>query len=198
MCESKARISVKNACGQTAADLARAQGFADCFQLISSLLQLHGAPGGQSQGSRKRLLGGQEHSRKKRAKADEDQQQQQQEQEHQQQEQQEQEQQQQQQQEQEQQQQEQQQQEQEHQQQQQQQQQDVCMDCGSLPDESPVFPSPESQSCGSLHVGDGSPDRWGPDRVGPWELCGGGEGSILLYGHYHGYGDTAEELVAPL
>ncbi|CAL1601332.1 unnamed protein product [Knipowitschia caucasica] len=132
---------VKNACGQTAADLARAQGFADCFQLISSLLQLHGAPGGQSQGSRKRLLGGQEHSRKKRAKADEDQQQEQQQQE-------------------------QQQQEQEHQQQQQQQ-QDVCMDCGSLPDESPVFPSPESQSCGSLHVGDGSPDRLGPGPCGP-------------------------------
>ncbi|KAJ0062396.1 hypothetical protein NL108_011011 [Boleophthalmus pectinirostris] len=85
------------------------------------------------------------------------------------------------------------------------------MDCALLSDETTVFtpnrhadshiklPSSDSTSaqdgaerCGSLHLSC-SPESWGSERVGHWGL-GCGEGAELLYGHYHGYGDTAEEL----
>ncbi|KAK7893576.1 hypothetical protein WMY93_022728 [Mugilogobius chulae] len=49
-----------------------------------------------------------------------------------------------------------------------------------------------AERCGSLHLS-GSPESWGSERLGHWELRGG-EGAELLYGHYHGFGDTAEEL----
>ncbi|XP_055020527.1 ankyrin repeat domain-containing protein 10-like [Boleophthalmus pectinirostris] len=163
-----AKPHVRNACGQTAADLAQAQGFLDCFHLISSLLQLHGTPCALGQGSRKRMLHGHEHSQEKRARVDDEQQHQT-------------------------------------------GAEDSNMDCALLSDETTVFtpnrhadshiklPSSDSTSaqdgaerCGSLHLSC-SPESWGSERVGHWGL-GCGEGAELLYGHYHGYGDTAEEL----
>ncbi|XP_072303955.1 uncharacterized protein [Eucyclogobius newberryi] len=159
-----AKPHVRNACGQTAADLAQAQGFLDCVHLMSSLLQLHSAPCDLGQGSRKRLLLGQEHSQKKRPRADDEQQQTG--------------------------------------------ALDISMDCAFPPDGTAAFtpetPKPTSsgstwaqdgaERCGSLHLS-GSPESWGSERLGHWELRGGDEGGAeLLYGHYHGFGDTAEEL----
>lgn len=56
----------------------------------------------------------------------------------------------------------------------------------------PPQPRPDrAERCGSLHLS-GSPDS-GADRMGRWEVVGV-EGAELLYGHYHGLGDTAEDL----
>lgn len=171
-----AQPHVKNARGQTAADLAHAKGFHDCFHLISNLLHLHSAPCVQSQGSRKRLLNGHENSLKKKPKTDEallqtdvvDM-------------------------------------------------ESVNMDCALLPDETAAFapgahqihhlddhskhspadcqPRQEgAERCGSLHLS-GSPDSSGSDRLVHWGVVGV-EGAELLYGHYHGLGDTAEELTS--
>lgn len=168
-----AQPHVRNACGQTAADLAHAKGFHDCFHLISNLLHLHSATV-HSQGSRKRVLDGHESSLKKKPKTDEAELQ-----------------------------------------------TDVVdmengnMDSALLQDETAAFVSDAHQNhhldehkkltptdhqprkegpetCGSLHLS-GSPDSSGSDRLVHWGVVGV-EGAELLYGHYHGLGDTAEEL----
>ncbi|XP_026157775.1 ankyrin repeat domain-containing protein 10a isoform X2 [Mastacembelus armatus] len=47
--------------------------------------------------------------------------------------------------------------------------------------------------CGSLHL-TGSPSSCGSHQPAWWGLVGADCGSSLHYGHYHGFGDTAEEL----
>uniref|UniRef100_A0A8C6SGR3 Uncharacterized protein n=1 Tax=Neogobius melanostomus TaxID=47308 RepID=A0A8C6SGR3_9GOBI len=49
-----------------------------------------------------------------------------------------------------------------------------------------------AERCGSLHLSS-SPDSSGADRLVHWGVVGV-EGAELLYGHYHGLGDTAEDL----
>ena len=47
--------------------------------------------------------------------------------------------------------------------------------------------------CGSLHL-TGSPSSCVSHRPAWWGLMGADCGDFLHYGHYHGFGDTAEEL----
>ncbi|XP_008428275.1 ankyrin repeat domain-containing protein 10-like isoform X3 [Poecilia reticulata] len=54
------------------------------------------------------------------------------------------------------------------------------------------LPSP-AEMCGSLHL-IGSPGSSGSNRPEHWRLTGADCGDSLLYGHYHGFGDTAEDL----
>ncbi|KAM9327850.1 ankyrin repeat domain-containing protein 10-like isoform 2-T2 [Pholidichthys leucotaenia] len=66
---------------------------------------------------------------------------------------------------------------------------------------SPSSPLPASQGspqtstemCGSLHL-TGSPSSCVSQRLGGWGLMESEYGDFLHYGHYHGFGDTAEEL----
>ncbi|XP_043965406.1 ankyrin repeat domain-containing protein 10a [Gambusia affinis] len=51
------------------------------------------------------------------------------------------------------------------------------------------LPSP-AEMCGSLHLTGSS----GSNRPEHWRLTGADCGDSLLYGHYHGFGDTAEDL----
>ncbi|XP_054915306.1 ankyrin repeat domain-containing protein 10a [Poeciliopsis prolifica] len=51
------------------------------------------------------------------------------------------------------------------------------------------LPSP-AEMCGSLHLTGSS----GSNRPEHWWLTGADSGDSLLYGHYHGFGDTAEDL----
>lgn len=169
-----AQPHVRNARGQTAADLAHAKGFHDCFHLISNLLQLHSTPCTQTQGSRKRLLNGHENNQKKKPRVDDAQLQTEAE-----------------------------------------DMDSVNVDCALLSDERAAFapaalqihhldnhdklapPDPQpcqdgAVRCGSLHLSS-SPDSGGSDRLVHWGVVGV-EGAELLYGHYHGLGDTAEEL----
>ncbi|MEQ2261865.1 hypothetical protein XENORESO_017051, partial [Xenotaenia resolanae] len=53
-------------------------------------------------------------------------------------------------------------------------------------------PSP-AEMCGSLHLS-GSPGSSGSNQPECWRLTGADCGDSLLYGHYHGFGDTAEDL----
>lgn len=160
-----AKPHMRNACGQTAADLAHAQGFPDCVHFISNLHLLQLHSAPCTQ-NRKRLLNGHEHSQKKRVRTEDMLQQTDSE--------------------------------------------DMKMDCALFSDdETPAFtpdhhngldlhpktpPSNQdpAERCGSLHLS-GSPESRGSQRLGGWGVLGH-EGGELMYGHYHGYGDTAEEL----
>lgn len=170
-----AKPHVRNARGQTAADLAQAQGFLDCFHFISNvhLLQfrgLHSAPCHQSQVGRKRLLTSNEHSQKKKARAADD-----------------------------------------LQQTGAQDMEMMNMDCSLLSDDdnethqspecrnkpkNPMLPptaNPEGvDRCGSLHLS-GSLGSCASQQPALWSILEP-DGAELLYGHYHGFGDTAEEL----
>ncbi|XP_028998337.1 ankyrin repeat domain-containing protein 10-like [Betta splendens] len=52
---------------------------------------------------------------------------------------------------------------------------------------------PPADMCGSLHLA-GSPGSCVSHQPDCWGSTGADCGSFLLYGHYHGFGDTAEEL----
>lgn len=52
---------------------------------------------------------------------------------------------------------------------------------------------PSSEMCGSLHL-TGSPSSGSSARPACWGRPGSDGGDFLRYGHYHGFGDTAEEL----
>lgn len=49
--------------------------------------------------------------------------------------------------------------------------------------------------CGSLHL-NGSPSSCVSQRPAWWGLMAAELGDFQQYGHYHGFGDTAEELEA--
>ncbi|XP_068165378.1 ankyrin repeat domain-containing protein 10a [Antennarius striatus] len=53
--------------------------------------------------------------------------------------------------------------------------------------------SAEADMCGSLHLS-GSPSRYASYRPAWWGPAGPDAEDFLRYGHYHGFGDTAEEL----
>ncbi|XP_068446678.1 ankyrin repeat domain-containing protein 10-like [Clinocottus analis] len=172
-----AQAHLRNASGQTAADLAHAHGFLDCFSFISKTrkqLLLHGtgtsAPCGQGPLSRKRLLSGEDPGHIKKARGGDN------------------------------------------------------VQSGEEPegmeasqeadsaapidprDESPRSPAPFSlpanqqaarrssaDMCGSLHL-TGSPSSCVSHRPARRALTGADCRDFLHYGHYHGFGDTAEEL----
>ncbi|XP_030009388.1 ankyrin repeat domain-containing protein 10-like [Sphaeramia orbicularis] len=164
---------VRNASGQTAADLAHAQGFHDCFLFISNaqnqlrqLAGLHGAPCGQSQLSRKRPQSAVDNTPTKKTKktSGEDA-------------------------------------------------EGMSIESGLDSVDDAVFtnghaPTPpmdqnrpssppsanqEADMCGSLHRG-GSPSSCLSQRPARWGPRGPEWGDFLHYGHFHGFGDTAEEL----
>ncbi|KAM4537808.1 ankyrin repeat domain-containing protein 10-like [Fundulus diaphanus] len=57
----------------------------------------------------------------------------------------------------------------------------------------PSRPPSSADMCGSLHLSD-SPGGSGSNRPERWRLTGADCSDSLLYGHYHGFGDTAEDL----
>lgn len=59
--------------------------------------------------------------------------------------------------------------------------------CDAEPDEPRLSLPSAADMCGSLHLAGGS----GSGRPEHWRLTGA---DSLLYGHYHGFGDTAEDL----
>ncbi|KAM4710912.1 ankyrin repeat domain-containing protein 10a [Anableps anableps] len=61
------------------------------------------------------------------------------------------------------------------------------------PDERCLSPPSPTEMCGSLHL-TGSPGSSGSNRPEHWRLTGADCRDSLLYGHYHGFGDTAEDL----
>lgn len=161
-----AKPHLRNASGQTAADLAHAHGFLDCFGFVSAskkqLLQLSGAPCGQSLLGRKRLLAAADAGIMKKARRADN----------------------------------------------------VLVQMKSCGEEAPSVnmelnsdgnsprhtqPPEESRPptnhgsadmCGSLHLS-ASPSSCVSQRPA-WQGLMGGDS--LHYGHYHGFGDTAEEL----
>lgn len=64
--------------------------------------------------------------------------------------------------------------------------------CSSPPGEAPAERSLSSM-CGSLHLAE-SPSRGASHRPLWWGLTGADCEALLHYGHYHGFGDTAEDL----
>lgn len=58
---------------------------------------------------------------------------------------------------------------------------------------SPPSANRDADMCGSLHRG-GSPSSCLSQRSGRWGPWGPEWGDFLHYGHFHGFGDTAEEL----
>lgn len=62
----------------------------------------------------------------------------------------------------------------------------------SPPSEAPVEPS-VSNTCGSLHLSE-SPSSCASHRPVWWGITGADYEAFLHYGHYHGFGDTAEDL----
>lgn len=179
-----AQAHLRNASGQTAADLAHAHGFLDCFSFISKtkkhLLQLHGngtsAPCGQGPLSRKRLLAGVDTGHMKKARGGDNV---------------------------------------EVQSGGGEEPESMNMESSQEPnsavpigphDESPRSPAPSSlpanqqaaqrssaDMCGSLHL-TGSPSSCVSHRPAWRGVTGADCRDFLHYGHYHGFGDTAEEL----
>lgn len=64
--------------------------------------------------------------------------------------------------------------------------------CSLPPSEAPAEHS-LSNMCGSLHLAE-SPSRGASHRPVWWGLTGADCEAFLHYGHYHGFGDTAEDL----
>lgn len=62
----------------------------------------------------------------------------------------------------------------------------------SPPSEAPMEPS-LSNTCGSLHLAE-SPSSCASHRPVWWGITGADYEAFLHYGHYHGFGDTAEDL----
>ncbi|XP_026219294.1 ankyrin repeat domain-containing protein 10-like [Anabas testudineus] len=63
----------------------------------------------------------------------------------------------------------------------------------SPPSPPPTDQHPSADMCGSLHLA-GSPGSCVSHRPAWWGPTGADYGGFLHYGHYHGFGDTAEEL----